>query len=611
MIGAIESKTAFKNSYVDGNDRPLEILSYTKHINILIGENNSGKSRFLRTIIKGKDIKVLSNDIDQRYTHSINSARLSLANSVDQLIKNGIAMKKATDHDSFSATELYSYYKDQLNQIDVDKCKRQYPFNNYINDIEASLEQLNQITGANSGKGFSSIPKVYIPILRGIESFDLYFNIRRSQHLDSISMTAIQRDALIEYKQNAKKLYKNKINTVYGIDENIIFTGEDLYNEILNNLLGAENKRNLVRDFERFISKNFYNGANFSIIPRKDKGYLDVKIGNCEEHALHDFGDGIKQLICILYKVFELRDQEALFFIEEPEINLHPAYQRKLIEILQYDEFSKIQFFITTHSNHLVDSCLDYSNISIYKFINIDRQNNLFQVIHTTPKDIELLNLLGVNNSSVFMANSTIWVEGLSDKIYISKYLEVYMKAENREIYKEDVDYSFVEYGGNNITHWNFQDENTKETINASGITNRAMIVLDNDNDSKQRRKEKIKAVFGDRYCELSVREIENTIKKETLERTLFANGPVKYAKGKENSKASLANKTARIWTFIDDHYDTGKKYWNGELSRPTEAKISFAKKVTENINTVDDLSESALALCEQIYGFISKKIKG
>ncbi len=85
--------------------------------------------------------------------------------------------------------------------------------------------------------------------------------------------------------------------------------------------------------------------------------------------------------------------------------------------------FSKHQYFITTHSNHLIDSCFDYNCISIYKFINYENKNNTFKVVNSSPNDVETLQLLGVNNSSVFIANCTIWVEGISDKILISKYL--------------------------------------------------------------------------------------------------------------------------------------------------------------------------------------------
>lgn len=166
-------------------------------------------------------------------------------------------------------------------------------------------------------------------------------------------------------------------------------------------------------------------------------------------------GDGIKQLITILYIIFTKRNSEAIFFIEEPEINLHPGYQRQFLQLIQNNKyFSKHQFFITTHSNHFIDNCINYDNISIYKFNNIEKKNNFFKVTNTTNNDIEILDILGVYNFYVFVSNCTIWVEGISDKILISKYLDIYIKNKGELSYKEDINYSFIEYDGNNIDHW-------------------------------------------------------------------------------------------------------------------------------------------------------------
>ena len=50
---------------------------------------------------------------------------------------------------------------------------------------------------------------------------------------------------------------------------------------------------------------------------------------------------------------------------------------------------------------------------------------------------------LGVRNSSVFLANSTIWIEGITDRLYLKKYMEVYQRemfnrGQIKKIYEED-----------------------------------------------------------------------------------------------------------------------------------------------------------------------------
>ena len=608
MINAIEFRNNIDKTYLNRFGGTLIYLANIKHINIFLGANNSGKSRFMRNIANSKDAVLLTDDKNEAEKNGIKNVRDRLDRIVKILREIEYSSEPVFNTDEMSATELFVFYKAYFESIKLAERNFAYPHSNINKEAVNALDSLYRVISSTpSGRQNNLLNtgvRFYIPVLRGIESFNNYFDIRNNQVLGSIQMNDDQRRALEAYKANAGRIYKNKISSVYGMDEKIVFTGENLYEEIRDKLLGEEDERAFIRDFESFISDNFYNGEGFTISPLIAKGYLNVKIGQSPERPLHNLGDGIKQLICILYKVFEYKGQESFIFIEEPEICLHPGYQRKLIDILQREEFSKQYLFITTHSNHFVDSCFNYDNVSIYKFINAGAKNSSFQVINSSPRDIELLNLLGVNNSSVFMANTTIWVEGISDKIYLSKYLQVYMEGVGDKIYQEGVDYAFVEYGGNNVVHWTFTDDNDIALIKASGITNRAYMIVDNDNDSKKKRKEKLRSVFGEFFYELKVREIENTIKKEVLEKTLFKEAPV-YKKGKQEVKDRFDTKKACIWEYIDNHYSLERKYWDASRKRPRIGKADFAKKICSNIRTIEDLSKNARALCENLYDFI------
>ena len=93
-----------------------------------------------------------------------------------------------------------------------------------------------------------------------------------------------------------------------------------MYDEITAKLLGEEKGRNFIRDFQSFISKEFYDGEEFTLIPQQNKGYLNVKIGQESERALHNLGDGIKQLITILYKVFEKKINKLYFLLKNQKL---------------------------------------------------------------------------------------------------------------------------------------------------------------------------------------------------------------------------------------------------------------------------------------------------
>ena len=92
-----------------------------------------------------------------------------------------------------------------------------------------------------------------------------------------------------------------------------------------------------------------------------------------------------------------------------------------------------------------------------------DEQTPTFIVESVESGNSSSLELLGVRNSSVFLVNATIWVEGITDRWYLRKMLDSYMEYLKEDGFlslslEEDVHYSFVEYGGNNITHWSFLD---------------------------------------------------------------------------------------------------------------------------------------------------------
>src|SRR5262249_51876978 len=148
----------------------------------------------------------------------------------------------------------------------------------------------------------------------------------------------------------------------------------------------------------------------------------------------------------------------SMVCIEEPELYLHPGFQRVLLKTLA--SFSRNIYFIATHSNHLLDLSLDFEGVSIFTFhkelensSQPERQAK-FTVERVSSHDHRALQLLGTRNSSVFLSNCTVWVEGITDRRFLSHYLDLYQKtlrAANADkgtaqfIAEEDLHYSFVE----------------------------------------------------------------------------------------------------------------------------------------------------------------------
>ena len=592
------------NNFINDDGSRIDILKIDKKLNILVGENNSGKSRLLKQFLNANNKSIIlyyvSDELNfNRYFGYIYDEIYNHLSSdeVRNDFRKNYKLKKDLDL-LYYCINIASKYK-----INIE---------NYVLTI-FNYVQTEKI---------SSGQFIYIPILRGNENFDLYFPA--TDKLNEIEMTIPQHSDFHEYLAAAKTIYKNKLSRVYNIKEKNIFTAEELYDEIVDILLGREEKRNKLHEFEEFINDMFYESRGFHINPDRNKGCLLIKIGNETEYEIHNMGEGIKQLITILYPIFMNKDKKMYFFIEEPEINLHPGFQRKLMEILLSDEFSKHTFLINTHSNHIVDIINFNNNVALYKF---NKDNKRIKIKKIDSNFITALNDLGVNASSSMLANSTIWVEGISDRIYIKKYLEMYFKIEKQEnVYKEGIHYSFIEYAGSNITHYNFDLNNDiEEKIDIKYLSNNSFLIVDNDDTASRRkvngeyyekeiRKRKLEEKLGNNFFELKSREIENLIKLEILEKTLKEDNNLetltrkKYLNSNEwrYNQTLISNSSTYMGTFIDETYNLNKNYKDYN-SGTIRSKADFAIKVCKNINNWDDLSNQAKELAELVGNFIIK----
>lgn len=607
--------------YVNENGELIFSLKKLDRINILVGENNSGKSRFIRRLLTkaliNQNCVFTDEEVERDEYNSIMTYFNNIINYLSFLCKTS------------ELKEKFNTLKNDLSKVDnlLEKCIYLFEYYNVhffsifdnTNNIDSEFNRIFLYNHFH-GKRMSDVKFYYIPILRGIEKFEVYFDKGEEySKLSSIQMTMNDMNALNSYIGQAKTIYKNKINNIYNINKINIFTAEELYDEIVDILLGEEKKRIRFHEFEDFINNNFYNGEGFSINPSREKNCLMVKIRKEEEREMYLLGDGIKQLIILLYPIFMHKDEEFFFFIEEPEINLHPGFQRKFMEILLSDEFSKHFYFINTHSNHIIDVINEYDEVKLYKFKKVKDKKEIKIVDNDY---VSILNDLGIRSSSIFLANCTIWVEGISDRLYLRKYLELFFKKIGKDnFYKENIHYSFVEYGGGNLIHWNFDSKNeSDEDIDVSWISKNVFLITDNDdtasspNGKKHQNKLKLKSVLRDNFFELKAREIENYISLEILEKMLKKDNKldsltrIKYNRPQNPYvQRVLTNTKTYIGDFLDETYSGLKHKYKAYTGHSIGKKADFANKVCNEINSWDDLTDEAKELAEKVGEFIIK----
>ncbi|MHA3049975.1 AAA family ATPase [Acinetobacter sp. ANC 4639] len=499
-------------NYTSDNEKDNDKIIEIKRLNFFIGKNNAGKSRFLRNIFSSKinlhcyQIALLRKLLSTAQELKNNDQYKSLQGSqfyndffthLDTILKN----IKSTSENSAIHFEFCLQYLNRMGLLN------KFGFPLETNTLKNQFSQQHQAT-SNFNLGAA---KFYLPVLRGMrpvtEKENTYPYIKRTQN---------------DYFKDQK------------IADSFIITGESLYNELKIHLLGEPEQRDLIRTYEEKLSQYFFDNETVSLIPKHDQDVVNIKIGKDKQFPISQLGDGLQQAIILTFEAFTQNKDIHAFFIEEPELHMHAGMVRQLMNF--YLNETQHYYFFTTHSNHLLDMADESDQVIIQKFVKEPNKKDTKTFdfnIYRCDRDHELLTSLGIRPSSVYLANCTIWVEGVTDRMYLSKLMDKYLKEiensekENFKTYKSfmpNFHYAFIEYAGGNITHWSFMDDypskeealeflERNKGLTAKAISKNILLLADGDNEGKaERLKELETELHPENVYLLRCKEIENTL---------------------------------------------------------------------------------------------------
>ncbi|WP_394558029.1 AAA family ATPase [Priestia aryabhattai] len=560
------------------SDYKLSIINNLSKVNIFVGSNNSGKSRFLRGIFALDETLTFVPpeemvDIEEYYNILCDfiDAIISSITAEDSILGIGeldvnqlIYEIQGLEHIPM-LKENKDLFRDfhklvgEISKLDSSSTvtlnsNREIP-DNVLKEIKINLEGLTTDYQLKMGEFLPSsrtnykinFKRVYIPTLRGLRGY-----------VDTIG--------------TGKDIYKERTKNDYFAEapESLeIHTGLNLYDEITDMLLGNVQQRHNMVEFQKFLEKSFFDGQQVTITPVRHSDVIKVRIGTETEKNIFELGDGIQSLIILTFPLFKYLEENLLLFIEEPELYLHPGMQRKFVEIIMDKQFAHHQFFFTTHSNHFLDMTLDMDKVSVYKFKKELKKHSgnpteeidaTFSIDNVSNENQSVLQELGVRNSAVLLSNCTIWVEGITDRFYIRRFLKIFQESNpNLKNFKEDIHYSFVEYSGGNITHWSFLDDNEREpdeshaSMNAEKICSTLFLISDKDGDDKRLRQDKLKEVLAERYYCLECKEIENILSADTIIKVIaeYEKSPLlEHLKNKDFTQEAYRNE--HLGSYID-----------------------------------------------------------
>ena len=299
------------------------------------------------------------------------------------------------------------------------------------------------------------------------------------------------------------------------------------------------------------------------------------------------YGTGTHELVIILTAV--LHNEGDLYCIEEPEIHMHPRLQREFLNFITSNTGNT--YLISTHS-HVFINALDWiDDVQIFH-LRAQSGSTFGSPILEDRESLQALNDLGVAPSDVLQANCTLWVEGPSDKIYIQRWLNLLAPD-----LVEGKDFSIMFYGGRLLSHLGFNREKIpEELIRILRIAQNSIVVMDSDRSGPggrlNRTKERVKKESEDSggYCWVTDgREIENLLPVEAVVRAV-----------KDHSEIDVKLKIEKYAPF-PDQLDKAIVAAGGEELHYERNKVRFSGLFSENMAASDLSSNLSKTLKEVV----------
>lgn len=455
-----------------------------KKINILIGKNNSGKSNILKGVelisrldYKGNKITAELSTTDYHNKNSENQVGLRV--TLNGLKKEGIY--KEFQEDIYFNIErqmeggIFKITKYFLSDLNLNQIVRFYNGYFKVNVANVNEQNIDEFVESKSTQ-FHEILTKNRHIVKLIPEFRQMLSSGNELGLDG----------------------KNLIKTIRGWKSPR--TDQDSDREKFLRI------QKLIRELTHI--------PNLELdVAGDDNNPELIIVNNNRRLPLESYGTGLHELIILATAVTTLNN--CVVCIEEPEIHIHPGLQIEFIKYLDEDDTENI-YIISTHSNALIDAAVK----PMIFHVRLVNGTTVVNAVENTSDALHAIHDLGVRASDILQTNGVIWVEGPSDEIYISKWLELIDPS-----LRIGRDYSIMFYGGALLKYTSMEridDYNElNEFIELLRINQNSYMVMDSDREkagaSKGDAKKRIlkECKDNDLGCWLTdEREIENYISR-------------------------------------------------------------------------------------------------
>lgn len=362
--------------------------------NILVGQNNCGKTNFFEAVdffYNGVPKKVDINSL--RFKHDI-SFEIEVSIKFSDCQEGASKMKneknKASILKAIGDSDEITITRSSLNLK-----KRTV----YVNDAEV-----------NPGTGFDTALNDFLPKFEYVNTKQYYDSV--AKYASTTPMGIMLSGVLSEIVASNQKYkeFQEKFNELFSDDQSEIKVEFDK--------VGQRVKAYLEKQFPDCTKVNFE-----VTIPAFDDllKNFNTSVDDGVETDAEEKGDGMQRALMLAiiqaYSDFRKQNDDSgksfLFFIDEAELHLHPSAQRKLKDVLFSLSKENDQVFINTHSSVFIADNEPTQTIfkveksegvtRIEKTDDIDKPNLIYELLGGSPADLLLpRNFLIVEGESEF-----------------------------------------------------------------------------------------------------------------------------------------------------------------------------------------------------------------
>ncbi|MBS9383474.1 MAG: AAA family ATPase [Dolichospermum sp. BR01] len=406
------------------------LLEFTPGINIIVGQNNAGKTALLESLtlnfqdIPHRSIETLKSPLSTLdNTRSTSKLYLYLKKEELRLMINQyLPLLIPTEANTEQPEKTVNKFIEWMNQDNDVKFLVSLSSNNVIDVYNMELAfGIYYPSTTSSGSHANETTYYSINVKQTVSDELKLYGIQSAKPSDVITGKLLRVFQSRIYRFYAERLNISKC--AFG-NKSILEPNASNLAEVLS---GLQSRNSTAFDrYNKYINQIFPHIKRIAIEPR-EHNQLEIMVWNIEPEteredlavSLSSCGTGIGQVLAILYVVMNSPEPRTII-IDEPQSFLHPGAAKKLIEILK--QFPQHQYFIATHSPTIINAA-NPSKIIMLKYEDCETKVSVINAKEAREQR-SLLAEVGVSLSDVFGADNILWVEGPTEQICFPLILE-------------------------------------------------------------------------------------------------------------------------------------------------------------------------------------------